>query len=172
VIAVSRLKQPAWSARVGQVPALLAVGAGICLVAMVAVVALGVILRYVVGNPIMGVNEIVQLIAVALAMLALPYCTSSGTHVSVDLFDRPLGRWGRLFGDLLSRCLSVVALFFLCRQAWTKAAKAVEFGDVTNMLQLPLWPIYGAIFAGMALCGLVYAVEVFALIVGRRRDDD
>lgn len=168
---MSLIKQPSWSAHADQVPALLAIGAGICLIAMVAVVTLGVTMRYVVGNPLLGVNEIVQLIAVALAMLALPYCTSSGVHVRVDLFDRPLGRWGRLFGDLLSRILSVVALFFLCRQAWSKAIEAVEFGDVTNMLELPLWPFYGAIFAGMALCALVYLVEILGLILGWRGED-
>lgn len=149
-----------------QAPALLAIGAGLCLISMVVVVMLGVVLRYVVGNPLLGVNEIVQLIAVALAMLALPYCTASDAHVRVDLFDRFLGRWGRLFGDLLSRSLSVTALFFLCWQAWDKAADAIEFGDVTNMLSLPLWPIYGAIVLGMALCALVYAMQIMALILG------
>ena len=165
-------KQPAWSARVGRAPTLLAVGAGVCLIAMVAVVSLGVILRYVFGAPLLGVNEIVQMIAVALAMLALPYCTSSRAHVRVDLFDRPLGRGGRLFGDLLSRGLSLLTLYFLCGQAWSKAADAIEFSDVTNMLKLPLWPFYGAIFAGMALCALVYAAEILALLFGWRRDYD
>jgi len=165
-------KRSTWSARAGRVPALLAIGAGICLVGMVVVVMLGVTMRYIFGNPLLGVNEIVQLIAVALAMLGLPYCTSSGAHVRVDLFDRPLGRWGRLLGDLLSRALSVVALFFLCRHAWAKAAEAVEFGDVTNMLKLPLWPFYGVILAGMASCALVYVVEILGLLLGRSGRDD
>ncbi|MEM9104365.1 MAG: TRAP transporter small permease [Pseudomonadota bacterium] len=166
------LKRPSWSARVGQVPVVLAVGAGICLVAMVAVVMLGVVMRYAIGSPLLGVNEIVQLIAVALAMLALPYCTASGAHVRVDLFDHILGRSGRLLSGLLFRVLVIVALFFLCRRAWTKAAEAIEFGDVTNMLQLPLWPFYGAVFAGIALCALVYLFEAFALIVGWRSADE
>ncbi len=148
----------------------LAIGAGICLLAMVAVVMTGVVLRYVFGAPLMGVNEIVQLIAVALAMLALPYCTSSGTHVQVDLFDRVLGRWGRLCGDILSRVLSVVALYFICSQAWRKAGEAIEFGDVTNMLQMPLWPFYGAILLGMGICAIVYVFEIIALVLGWRSE--
>lgn len=163
---MQRSKILAWSALAGQVPALLAVGAGICLVAMVGVITAGVIMRYVVGNPLLGVNEIVQLIAVALAMLALPYATSSGAHVRVDLLDAALGRWGRLFGDLLTRALTITALVILCRRAWSKAAEALEFGDVTNMLELPLWPVYGAVFAGMGLCVLVFAVQVLALLTG------
>ncbi len=168
---MSRRETSARPALAGRAPALLAIGAGICLVAMVGVVAVGVVLRYVFGAPLLGVNEIVQMIAVALAMLALPYCTSTGSHVRVDLFDRPLGRWGRRLGDLLSRALSVTTLFFLCRQAWSKAAEALEFDDVTNMLELPLWPVYGAICAGMALCALVYAVEFVGLVTGRKSSD-
>lgn len=166
------MPKPAWLARANQVPTLLAVGAGICLITMVVVVTAGVVMRYAVGRPLLGVNEIVQLVAVALAMLALPYCTQSGGHVRVDLFDSALGRFGRFLSSLLFRVLTIVALFFLCRRAWTKAADAIEFGDVTNMLQLPIWPFYGAVFAGMALCALVYLFEAFALIVGWRNPDD
>lgn len=167
-----RSTEPAWLAKVTQAPLVLAIGAGICLLTMVAVVMLGVIMRYVFGSPLLGVNEIVMLVAVALAMLALPYCTTSGAHVRVDLFDGPLGRLGRFLSSIFFRVLSVVALFFLCRQAWKKTTEAFEFSDVTNMLELPLWPFYGAVLAGMALCALIYVLEIVALIMGWKSADD
>ena len=161
-----------WATRIAQIPGLRAVGAGLCLVAMVVVVSAGVILRYVFGAPLLGVNEIVQLVAVALVMMALPYATQSGAHVRVDLFDKPLGKWGRFFGDLLSRVLAIVTLYVLCGQAWKKAAEAIEFGDTTNMLAIPLWPVYGAICAGMALCAVVFAIQIVALIFGWKTGND
>ena len=155
-----------WSARAAQVPFLLNLGAGQCLVAMVCVIAAGVVMRYVIGSPLLGVNEIVQTIAVALAMLALPQATATGAHVSVDLLDRSLGRWGRLFGDILSRGLSITVLTHLCLRAYAKTAEAAEYGDVTNMLQLPLWPVYAAILIGMGLCILVFAAQIVGLFLG------
>ena len=137
---------------------------------MVAVITLGVVLRYVFAAPLLGVNEIVQLIAVALAMLAMPHATDSGAHVRVDLLDETLGHWGRLGGDVLGRLLSIIALGFLCRQAWVKALDAVEYGDVTNMLQLPLWPAYAAILLGMGLSALVMAAQIVARLTGVRHD--
>jgi TRAP-type C4-dicarboxylate transport system permease small subunit len=166
VIYVAGPTLPAWAARVARAPGILAVAAGICLTTMVVVVCAGVVLRYVFGAPLLGVNEIVQLIAVALAMLALPYCTAENHHVRVDLFDKPLGHWGRMFGDILTRVLSITVLWHLCGRAWEKAAEAAEFGDVTNMLELPLWPVYGAIFVGMGLCALVFAAQIVARILG------
>lgn len=161
-----------WLARVDQVTYLLAIGAGICLIALVVVVSLGVILRYVFGAPLLGVNEIVQMVAVALVMLALPYCTSAGAHVRVDLFDPVLGRWGRFMGDILSRVLSIIALSYLCKQGWKKAAEAMEFSDVTNMIEIPLWPVFGAICAGMVLCAFVFAVQILALFLGWETSND
>jgi len=169
---VARNAKPAWLAVLSQAPLVLAVAAGLCLVTMVSVISLGVVLRYVFSAPLLGVNEIVQMVAVALAMLALPYTTIAGAHVRVDLLDPWIGRWGRLLGDLLSRSLSIVALFILCRQAWSKAVDAVEYGDVTNMLQLPLWPAYGAILLGMGLCLLIFAVQIVALLLGWDPDHD
>lgn len=165
-------KLSTWSAIVGQVPKFLAIGAGICLIVMVGAITSGVIMRYVVGNPLLGINEIVQIIAVALAMLALPYTTSTGAHVRVDLFDKILGRWGRFVGDVGSRTLSVIALVLLCSRAWKKAAEAIEFGDVTNMLELPIWPVYGAVIVGMGLCAAVYALQIVALFLGWTPDND
>ena len=165
------VRQPGWAAKVARLPALLAIGAGLCLLAMVGIVSAAVVLRYAFGAPLLGVNEVVQLVAVALAMLALPYCTASGHHVRVDLFDRVLGRVGRFVGDVGSRGLSVVVLWHLCGRAWAKASEAHEFGDVTNMLELPLWPVFGAIAVGMALCALVFFAEIVALVLGWRQTD-
>ena len=53
---------------------------------MVVIISAGVILRYVFGAPVLGLNEIIQLTAVALVMAALPYCTEANGHVGVDVF--------------------------------------------------------------------------------------
>ncbi len=170
--AVQSKRRPAWLTLVGLAPRLLAVIAGLCLVVMVTVIAAGVVMRYVFSAPILGVNEIVQMTAVALAMLALPQATAVGAHVRVDLFDKPLGRWGRFAGDILSRGLVIWATYYLCRRAWAKMFDAVTYGEATNMLQLPLWPAYAAVFAGMALSALVMAAQIAALLTGWNPDHD
>lgn len=137
---------------------------GLCLLGVVAILNVGVVMRYGFGAPMLGVNEIVELSAVALVMCALPYCTQRNGHVAVDVFDNMLGRYGRFFGDLLLRGLSVVILAILCRRAILKALDAAEWGDATNMLQWPLWPYYAILAAGVALTAIVFAVQMVRLI--------
>ncbi|SMX51259.1 TRAP transporter small permease [Actibacterium lipolyticum] len=159
-----------WLEKTGQVTTALGAIAGVCLLAMVTIIFVAVIARYVFGHAILGVNEVVQLAAVALVMLSLPYCTQAQEHVRVDIFDRVLGRRGRLFGDLLSRTLSIIALSVLVKRSWGKVLDAIEYGDATNMLSLPLWPFFALIVLGMSLCILVFALQMIALVITRGRE--
>lgn len=144
---------------------------GACLLFMMGLIAFAVVMRYAVGQPLLGVNEIVQLTAVAVVMAGLPYCTFHSGHVRVDVFDKQIGRWGRLFGDLVSRLLSITALTILCRRAVLKALDAWEFGDVTNMLGLPLWPFYAILSVGVGLCAIIYAEQIIVALVTRPEEE-
>lgn len=131
---------------------------------MVVLIAVGVVLRFAFGMPILGINEIVQLNSVAVVMLALPWATAEGAHVRVDVLDRAIGRRGRFIGDVASRVLSGLVLSVLVWRAMLKALDALKYGDATNMLALPIWPFYAILAAGMALCVAVLVGQL-ALIL-------
>ncbi|WP_174804440.1 TRAP transporter small permease [Martelella limonii] len=154
-----------WSARFERATFYLALVGAICLLAIVAIVTVGVVMRYVLGIPILGVNEFVQLTAVALIMASLPYCTAKRDHVAVDVFERILGRWGRFIGDIVAYCLSGFVMAILAQRAVLKALDALEWGDATNMLRMPIWPFYAILAAGAALCVLTFAVQLVVLLV-------
>lgn len=154
-----------WSARFERATFYLALVGAICLLAIVAIVTVGVVMRYVLGIPILGVNEFVQLTAVALIMASLPYCTAKRDHVAVDVFERILGRWGRFIGDIVAYCLSGFVMAILAQRAVLKALDALEWGDATNMLRMPIWPFSAILAAGAALCVLTFAVQLVVLIV-------
>lgn len=160
---IGKLVRSTWFDRANLV---LAGVAGASLIFMVVVIAAGVMLRYAFAWPILGSNEIVQLTSVAVVMLALPLCTAANAHVRVDVLDSAIGPWGRLFGDLLSRSLSSLALAILTWRAFFKALDAQRYGDATNMLGLPIWPFYGLLAAGMALCVIIFLGQIAAMLVG------
>lgn len=145
----------------------LAAIAGLNLLFMVALIAIGVGARFLFSWPILGVNEIVQFVSVVCVMLALPYCTLRETHVRVDVLDELIGRWGRLLGDILSRLLSASVLGVLVWRAWLKTLDAHEFGDATNMLSLPIWPSYGMIALGGAICVAILLFQTVVILSGK-----
>lgn len=167
---MNRYETTAWAKFFGRATYVLAVLGGICLIALVLILAFGVIMRYALGQPILGINEIVQLTALALVMASLPYATANRVHVSVDVFDNMLGRFGRMAGDILSRMISGYVLFLLAKRAFDKALDAMEWGDATNMLNLPIWPFYGILSAGTALCVVVFAIDIALILTGKDKD--
>ena len=120
----------------------------------------GVIMRYVFGAPILGNNEIIQLASIALVMLAMPLATQQEIHIRVDVFDNFIGAMGRFAGDILARVISVWLLSVLAWRSWGKMQDAVEYGDATNMLQIPLWPFFGLLALGAALYVIVLLLQL------------
>lgn len=150
---------------------ILAMAAGVSLLFMVGLISVGVVLRFAFAQPILGLNEIVQLNSVAVVMLALPWATAEGAHVRVDVLDRAIGRVGRHMGDLASRALSAFVLAVLVWRSALKAQDALTYGDATNMLGLPIWPFYAILSLGMALCVTVLFAQIAALLAGGARGD-
>lgn len=134
-----------------------------------AVIFVGVIARYAFNAPIVGINEFVQLASVGVVMLALPYCTAQGGHVTVDVLDAAIGPTGRLIGDVQMRLAASSVLAVLAWRAALKVGDAYTYKDATNMLGLPLWPFYALLALGMILSVLVLLGELVRLLSGEVR---
>ncbi len=119
-----------------------------------------VVARYVLNQPILGDQELVEIGMSLVVMMAMPFATSAGAHIRVDIFDGKLGVLGRYVCDLIARVLGAYVLFLLIRKTWDKALDAYEYNDVTNMIEIPVWIAYGAITAGMGLFALILALQV------------
>lgn len=124
----------------------------------------GVIMRYVFAAPILGANEIIQLVSVILVMLAMPAAAHHDDHVRVDVLDNQIGAIGRFAGDILSRGISIYLLYHLAVSAWAKLLDAAEFEDATNMLEIPIWPFYGLLMIGTLLFAVVLALQLIDIL--------
>ena len=138
-----------------------ALAGGLMLFAVMLLVTVSVFFRYVLNQPILGSQELVQIGMSIVVMLAMPYTAARGQHIRVDIFDERLGRWGRFICDLIARSLSIAVLALLVQKAWDKAWDAHEFEDVTNMIEIPVWIAYAAIVLGMALFILVLLMQLW-----------
>ena len=154
----------AWSSSLDQASVWLTWIGGAALLMIVVLVTAGIAMRYVFRMPILGVNEFVQLAAVALVMSALPYCTSRSGHVNVDVFENAIGWFGRFVGDIVSHGLSLLVFAILTQRAALKALDALEWGDATNMLGLPIWPFYASLAFGALLCALIFFAQMLVVL--------
>ncbi|MDE2912993.1 MAG: TRAP transporter small permease [Paracoccaceae bacterium] len=138
----------------------LALVSGLVLVAIMLLVSTAVIFRYLLNQPILGDQELVEIGMSLVVMAAMPYAALKSAHIRVDVLDGPIGPWGRFGGDIFARSVSCVVLFLLIRKTWDKALDARKYGDVTNMIELPVWIAYGSITVGMGLFAVVLAAQL------------
>lgn len=135
---------------------------GCVLFLMMLLVSISVFFRYVLNQPILGDQEIVEMGMSLVVMLAMPFAAQQGAHIRVDILDRRLGDWGRFIGDVFARGVSCFVIYLLIRKTWDKTLDAYEYEDVTNMLEIPVWIPFGAITFGMGLFGVVLLVQLIA----------
>ena len=134
---------------------------GFVLFAIMLLVSVSVFFRYALNQPILGNQELVEIGMSVVVMLAMPYAGLTNQHIRVDILDHRLGSAGRFVCDLFARVISILVLGLLVRKAWSKALDAHEYGDVTNMIEVPVWIAYGAITLGMGFFILVLVLQLF-----------
>ena len=135
-----------------------AVLGGIVLLAVMLMTVLSVVMRAVLGFPILGDYELVE-IGTAIAVFAfLPYCHQAGGNVVVDVFtNRAPERVKRALGALGSLLLAIVACALLWRMA-LGAHDFFQYHEVTTNLGIPRWWAFPPILISLALLALVALV--------------
>jgi TRAP-type C4-dicarboxylate transport system permease small subunit len=142
-----------------------AVLGGVVLLAVMLMTVLSVIMRAVLGFPILGDYELVEIGTALAAFAFLPYCHQAGGNVLVDVFtDRAPEPFKRGLGAASSLALAAIALVLL----WRMSLGGYDFWryhEVTTNLEVPRWWAFPPILVSLALLALV-ALVVFAQELG------
>jgi TRAP-type C4-dicarboxylate transport system permease small subunit len=148
---------PRWVERLLKFVALLG---GLILFAIMLLITVAVFNRKVLNDAILGDFELVQIGLSLVVMMAMPYVTLREAHIRVDILDRFIGSYGRFFGDVFARLTSIFVLYLLIEKTLKKTLDAHKYGDVTNMIEIPVSIAYGAITIGFGLTILVFVGQL------------
>jgi TRAP-type C4-dicarboxylate transport system permease small subunit len=120
-----------------------------------------VVMRYLFNQPIRGGVEVAEMMLLVLIFAGLPLVSHADEHVSMDFIDRMLPPHG---ADLLMRAVNALCaavMFFLTWQVWLKAGKVAAYGDVTDVVRIPVAPFVYFMAVMTTLTGLVHVFKVF-----------
>jgi TRAP-type C4-dicarboxylate transport system permease small subunit len=135
-----------------------AVLGGVVLLAVMLMTVLSVVMRAVLGFPILGDYELVEIGTAIAAFAFLPYCHQAGGNVVVDVFtNRAPERVKRALAALGSLLLAIVACALLWRMA-LGGYDFVQYHEVTTNLGIPRWWAFPPILISLALLALVSLV--------------
>lgn len=145
----------------------LAAVAGVALLALAALVVLGVVLRYVFASPFSWAYAFTtDYLLTAVFFLALPYTVRAGAHVRIEVLHRALPARVQRWCDVVGIVLSVLFAAALTWGGLLLTLGALSDGDVPPPGGAELsWPVWTSavmvpIGAGVLLVRLLYVLVV------------
>jgi TRAP-type transport system small permease protein len=107
-------------------------------------------------HPILGSQEITELIMLVLVAFALSYTALHKGHIRVDLVMQYTSRKANLWFDIFTYSISCIFYFFIAWQGWMYAWGNIADKKVSNVMEIPFYPFNFILVIGAALAILVF----------------
>lgn len=115
--------------------------------------------RYFFNSPILGAVELTQLMLATVIFLALPIVGWREEHVSIDLLDSIFPRRLIWIRQLIVNVIITACLFVMTGRVWALGQRALDWGDVTEFLRIPVGYLIGLMALMLGLSALLTAVR-------------
>ena len=134
--------------------------AAICIVAMMSVVVLNILLRAILGKPMLGTIDYVNILMALTISMGLAYCGLKNAHIAVEFLVEKLSAKTQA---VLGIVVNLTALIFWGVAAWYMAAYAGNM-MATNLLAgtvaVPVYPVVYLIALGLLTLCLVLVLKL------------
>ncbi len=136
--------------------AIVAFGGGIALAALMGVTLVAVNWRYVLNDPIFGIEDISTMALTVVVASSVAFGAQRGAHVSVNVISYFGGRSLTRITDVAARLLSFAIVSTAAYALFLKGGCGLACGATTNNLSIVHTPFYYV----LALCLTVYAAVI------------
>jgi TRAP-type C4-dicarboxylate transport system permease small subunit len=118
--------------------------------------------RTVIGKPILGDFELVEIGTAVAGSLFLPYCQASGGHIVVDFFTLRAGASTRHWLDRIGCLLMAVMFLAVGWRAIYGAMSLYSTGETSMLMSFPTWLGYAGVVPGTLIAGLVALTQALS----------
>ncbi|WP_418319417.1 TRAP transporter small permease [Piscinibacter sakaiensis] len=139
-----------------RIESLFATVAAIALFAMMVLTFADVVGRKFFDNSLTGAVELTEIFMTLMIYFALPLASLVGEHIVFDLLDKlmpaALLRWQKAASHGLTAAVLLGA-------AWVvreRAARTMEYGDMTATLEIKLWPFHSLVAVMLVVTAVVH----------------
>ncbi|WP_342078647.1 TRAP transporter small permease [Yoonia sp. SS1-5] len=138
---------------------------------LLALTAIGVFWRYVLNDPIFGLQDLVSMTSAVVVACAVAYGAISNTHITVNIMPAHFGRPVRRVTDVVARGIGVTVLGLSAFALVKKAGCGLACGQITGNLNIAHGPFYLTLAAAMGFFALYQLVQLWAGLMHWRDED-
>jgi TRAP-type transport system small permease protein len=112
------------------------------------------------SQPVPGAYELTEFMLVVTVFAAIGYAQFHDEHISINVLT---SRFPKRVQDILDTVIYLISLVLSCLVTYRSvvyAQRIIEQGDVSGVLQIPLYPFVFVVAAGMFMFSLALLVNV------------
>jgi TRAP-type C4-dicarboxylate transport system permease small subunit len=143
--------------------------AGVVLAFMIVLTLCDVILRNL-GHPITGSMEIIQYGGSIVFGFSIPYATSLGAQVVVDLVTRKLGPKSRKRIKAVTRSIGIIIFLFIAYNFYMYALDVKRTGELTASFKIPYYPFCFALSLSFLFQSLTIFYDLIKTLQGEKHE--
>lgn len=147
----------------------LALFGGLLLLAAIVLTLFSVAGRYLLGKPVPGDYELVEIGCGVAVFLFFPYTHAVGSNISAEFFTSGLPLAYRRFLDLVHDLIFFLLGILLTWRMTHALAEKFASGETSILVGLPLWIAYAVGVFSLALLTIVCLLRVLAGLAALRR---
>jgi TRAP-type C4-dicarboxylate transport system permease small subunit len=148
------------------------VAASVLVVFTLAMVGYSVVMRYFVGTPITGTDEMSGYLVVAIVMLGAADTLRRGEHINVDLLTARARGLSRRLLDIWAMAAAGAVAVTLIISGWLMLRFSIDFEIYSEgYLETPMWIPQSLILIGAGLLLAMAAARIVTLLSSRRNKD-
>ncbi|MGZ3411627.1 MAG: TRAP transporter small permease [Xanthobacteraceae bacterium] len=134
--------------------------------------ATSIIGRTILGRPILGDFELVEMGTAIAGSLFIPYCQLTYGHIAVDFFTQKASKRICAALDRFGALLMAVMYFAV---GWRTSVGAIDIwrsGETTMLMGVPIWIGYAGMLPGIFAAGIVALAQAVGILAAERPADE
>lgn len=128
---------------------------------LVILTVIGVFWRYVLRDPIFGLQDLSSMTAAIVAASAVAYGATQNSHITVNIMPQQFGRGVRRFTDIIARGAGAVILTLATWSLIKKGSCGLPCGNITSNLNILHTPFYYVLAGALGFYAIYLVVQLF-----------
>ena len=124
------------------------------LAAMAVIMGVQVFCRYVLGASLSWSEELTRYIFIWTGFLSVSYCTKKCISIKIEQFVALFPRRGKAVFKVVNHTFELILFVYLLPFAWKYLMSAVENGQTSPAMGIPMYLVQAAPLAGFALSAI------------------
>lgn len=149
----------------------LALIGGATLLCLMLLTVYAVVMRYLFNSPVLWALDYARVGLVIVTFAGLAYCGWTGGHIAVDFVGTFAPPSALRVSDTIIRLICAVLIGMMAWQGYQQGLDALEMGEGTNEVEIPLFPFFLVVALGCAAYTIVLIAQALRAARGVSMDD-